>query len=132
MTVYREIDCCHAQCRMTFGLAIGLYEQLQRNGQRFFCPMGHGQSFTVGPSEEQKLRQENERLRQERDRELNWRQQERDRAERSASAYRGQVTKIKKRVGKGVCPCCNRTFADLARHMAGQHPDFHEEEKIDG
>lgn len=59
---------------------------------------------------------------------------ERERAERNrqraetnarrAAAARGQVTKIKRRVSKGVCPCCSRTFVDLARHMAGQHPDY--------
>jgi hypothetical protein len=26
-----------------------------------------------------------------------------------------------KRVDKGVCPCCNRTFKNLARHMAVKH-----------
>jgi hypothetical protein len=44
--------------------------------------------------------------------------------ERRSAAARGQVTKIKKRVAAGVCPCCNRTFQDLAKHMAGQHPDY--------
>jgi hypothetical protein len=34
------------------------------------------------------------------------------------------MTRIKKRVAAGVCPCCNRSFKDLARHMAGQHPDY--------
>jgi hypothetical protein len=48
-------------------------------------------------------------------------------AERSASAYKGQATRIRNRVGAGVCPCCTRTFANLARHMAGQHPDFREQ-----
>lgn len=28
-----------------------------------------------------------------------------------------------KRVQKGVCPCCNRTFINLQRHMATKHPD---------
>lgn len=29
-----------------------------------------------------------------------------------------------KRVDRGVCPCCNRTFSNLARHMATKHsPD---------
>lgn len=26
-----------------------------------------------------------------------------------------------KRVSKGVCPCCKRTFSNLARHMATKH-----------
>jgi hypothetical protein len=29
-------------------------------------------------------------------------------------------------VANGVCPCCNRTFQNLARHMAGKHPDYEE------
>ena len=33
-------------------------------------------------------------------------------------------TRLKNRVGKGVCPCCNRSFANLKRHMASQHPEF--------
>ncbi|WP_159103999.1 hypothetical protein [Rhodopseudomonas sp. B29] len=49
---------------------------------------------------------------------------QREAAERRAAAARGQVTKIKNRVGHGVCPCCNRTFANLARHMAGEHPGY--------
>jgi hypothetical protein len=30
----------------------------------------------------------------------------------------------KERVSAGVCPCCTRTFQNLAQHMANQHPDF--------
>jgi len=48
----------------------------------------------------------------------------REAAERRAAAARGQVTRIKNRVGNGVCPCCNRSFQNLHRHMSSQHPDF--------
>ena len=51
----------------------------------------------------------------------------RDRADRRRAAAQGQVTKIKNRVGRGVCPCCNRSFENLARHMKSQHPKFCEE-----
>lgn len=27
------------------------------------------------------------------------------------------------RVHKGVCPCCNRSFTNLRRHMATKHPE---------
>ena len=43
---------------------------------------------------------------------------------RQLSAQKGVTTKIKNRIGNGVCPCCNRTFKNLARHMQGQHPDY--------
>jgi hypothetical protein len=43
---------------------------------------------------------------------------------RRAAAARGQVTKIKKRVANGSCPCCRQSFANLAAHMASQHPTY--------
>lgn len=46
--------------------------------------------------------------------------------ERSLSATKGVVTRTKNRVGKGVCPCCNRHFANVERHMASQHPEYAE------
>ncbi len=47
-----------------------------------------------------------------------------DRYERKLRATKGVVTKMKKRAANGVCPCCNRHFVNLQRHMDGQHPDF--------
>lgn len=46
--------------------------------------------------------------------------------ERSHAATRGHLTRTKKRGGHGVCPCCNRTFQQLARHMKSKHPDYAE------
>jgi len=43
---------------------------------------------------------------------------------RRASTYKGHLTRTKKRVAEGVCPCCTRTFKNLKRHMDGQHPDY--------
>ena len=40
------------------------------------------------------------------------------------SAQKGVTTRLKNRVQKGVCPCCNRYFAQLQRHMTTQHPNF--------
>lgn len=50
--------------------------------------------------------------------------QQRDHAEYSARTLRGVVTKTKKRIGRGICPCCNRTFSQLADHMQSQHPEY--------
>lgn len=43
---------------------------------------------------------------------------------RQIAAQRGQTTKLKNRIAKGVCPCCQRSFQNLKRHMESQHPDF--------
>lgn len=46
-------------------------------------------------------------------------------AERKAHAStKGKLTKTRKRAQAGVCPCCKRSFVQLARHVRSQHPDF--------
>lgn len=47
------------------------------------------------------------------------------------NAYKGNVTKLKKRASAGLCPCCNRHFTNLQRHIASKHPDINKEEKHD-
>ena len=44
--------------------------------------------------------------------------------ERKLTATRGVVTRFKNRISRGVCPCCDLSFADLERHMKTKHPDY--------
>jgi len=39
-------------------------------------------------------------------------------------AERSARVRLKKRIACGVCPCCKRTFTNLARHISGQHPEY--------
>jgi uncharacterized protein (UPF0212 family) len=49
------------------------------------------------------------------------------REERKATrTLKTQLKKVHVRVGHGVCPCCNRSFAQLRRHMAAKHPEYAE------
>lgn len=84
----------------------------------FWCPNGHRQVF-AGKTVEQKLRERVEaeqlRTRQARD--------QAEAAERTARAYKGQATKIKRRVLRGVCPFCDRSFENVTRHMESKHSD---------
>jgi hypothetical protein len=84
-----------------------------------FCPLGH-EYFLKGKGENARLRAEVASLR---DR-VDLYQGQRDSTERSLATTRGHMTRLKKRVAAGVCPCCNRTFQDLAKHMKGQHPKY--------
>ena len=124
---YHVETCCH--CGVRFAMTEDFKkERLNNRGPNnpFYCPNGHKQHY-IGKSEADIERERAEQLqrqltaaeeRAKRQREL------REAAERQAAAARGQVTKIKKRVGNGVCPCCNRTFSDLQRHMHTKHPEF--------
>jgi hypothetical protein len=116
-----EVITC-VNCGLKFGMAKDFWSARLKNrgpNNPFYCPNGHKQWFT-GETEVQKLKKENEQL---------WAVIEREReyrgaADRRTAAARGQVTRMKNRVGRGVCPCCNRTFENLSRHMTGKHPTF--------
>lgn len=122
LTTYAVIDCC--KCGCLFAIPDQVNDELISSGKKFYCPNGHSQHYTE--STETKLKKErdkNARLTARLD-------QEKAAAaalDRQRAAMKGQVTKIKKRVANGVCPCCNRTFKDLAAHMSTQHPDYVEQ-----
>jgi hypothetical protein len=43
---------------------------------------------------------------------------------KSRDGLRGVLVKTQRRVASGVCPCCTRSFQNLARHMDGEHPNY--------
>lgn len=112
-------------CGIPYGLPEGFCEERQEDGRSWRCPNGDSLSYHETDAmrlsrqlEAAKRREEYAKIR------ANGEEARRRQAERRAAAARGQVTRIKRRVAHGVCPCCNRTFADLAKHMSGQHPEY--------
>lgn len=126
ITTFYVDACCN--CGMQFAMPTE-FNNIRRNDHKtFYCPSGHPQSYQ-GESEAEKFRRERDRLAQriaERDDDLKRQRERAEAAERRSAAARGQITKIKNRVGHGICPCCNRTFENLHRHMTTQHPTFAE------
>jgi len=115
VTYTERLIVTHCWC----GIAVGIPENLHRHahdakGVTVYCPLGHG--FGWSNNFEAQLKREQQR--HEATRDLLTAEQ------RAHSNTRGQVTKLKKRVAAGVCPCCHRSFQNLARHMAGQHPEY--------
>lgn len=118
--------CYRNDCDATITMPREVMVRFRKNHESFYCYRGHGQAF-LSESKEAKLKRQLEEKQRQIDRkqkELEWAREGERSAQRSAAAYRGQVTKIKKRVGNGVCPCCNRTFQDLGRHMKTKHPTY--------
>lgn len=111
------------------GIRHAVPEELERhrlrqhhNGRQvdsIYCPLGHAY-VPAGKPETERLQ---ESLQRERDRSARL-AAEAEQAKASARAHKGAATKARKRAKAGVCPCCNRTFKQLARHMESQHPDF--------
>lgn len=94
-------------------------------GHTIYCP--HGHTLTWKDTEADKLRRERDRLKQENarlDEEVrsNWvlADAERARADKAEKATK----RLKKRSSAGTCPCCSRTFSNMAQHMLHQHPEF--------
>lgn len=112
--------CC--DCGMAFAMAADFRIRRLNDHGWFYCPAGHRQHYT-GKTEEQRQRERAERL----ERQLANRDEDLRATRASLIATKGVLTKTRKRVGNGVCPCCSRTFVDLQRHMDGQHPDYAEQ-----
>lgn len=117
------LDCFF--CGMTFGLDRSFDQQRRNDHKTFWCPAGHGQVYS-GQSEAEKLRAELERQK----RRVGWLTSSRDQARAEAEhqaakarGYKGALVKTKRRIAKGVCPNCNRHFANVERHMASMHPE---------
>lgn len=119
------------KCRCEYVLPDELYTAAKRSPDIYFwCPYGHQAHYPEGETEADKLRRERDRLTQrlaQKDDEIAWQRKHREETERRLSATKGVVTRMRNRVGAGVCPCCTRTFGNLARHMQSEHPTFRAE-----
>lgn len=114
-----ELTITTCWCGMVHAVPRELYEYQQRahrDGHRevpdIYCPLGHAHI----PSGESKAAQLKREL-AERDAQLTAVRDQLAAAER-------EQTRVAKRVANGVCPCCNRSFVQLARHMKCKHPDY--------
>ncbi len=123
---FTAITCCHDGCGMTFAVP-NWWEKNRRDDHTWwYCPNGHSQHFYAKSDAEIAQAERDKAIRQ-RDRALNNAAQNRQRWKReegTSRALRGHVTRVKRRVMNGVCPCCKRCFQDWARHMKSKHPNY--------
>lgn len=119
---FTEMHCGVDGCGVHFALTESHFNKVKQTGAFFYCPNGHNIHFF--DSENARLKRELEAERGS----VAWVRQQRDKFERQRNAFKGVVTKVKNRVGNGVCPCCTRSFQNLKRHMNHMHPDFKKEE----
>jgi ssDNA-binding Zn-finger/Zn-ribbon topoisomerase 1 len=125
-----SMNCPH--CGGVFAISREYREEAERLGQFkqcWSCPYCK-QTRGYGSGEIQKLQAQVAQL----ERDKNYLRTARDNALNEAGHFRasrdalkGQLTKERRRVGNGVCPCCNRSFVNLRRHMTAKHPDHAKE-----
>jgi len=122
------LDCW--KCAAFYALTDEFIARARKDGKGWHCP--YCQASTVfTETENDRLRKQLEAQKRETQRQreqADWNRQKAELSERRRRAAKGQVTRIKNRVSHGVCPCCSRTFQNLARHMATKHPGYHKED----
>lgn len=109
-------DCC--VCGVNFGVTENFHLSRKKTGKEFYCPNGH--SLIYKNSEYDELKKNAKMYREWYDEEV----EKRCVAEGSLRATKGHLTRTRNRISKGVCPCCNRNFKNLAAHMENKHPDY--------
>jgi len=120
-TLYRTqtlttMTCC--VCGVLYAMPETLRRDRKEDGGFWCCPNGHRSCYRE--SDLRKAERELARERASHDQtkaHCHTLRDARMRAERS-------LTRTKKRIGQGVCPCCNRYFANLGRHMSQKHPEY--------
>ena len=119
--IHAEVNLVTMQCGKC-GISFAMPDFKQREcletGENFYCPNGHPRVYRETESDRlrKKLEEQTREATRQADRAL---QAQRERDE--AIALRAKAERKLKRVAKGTCPDCNRTFQNLARHMACKH-----------
>lgn len=99
-------------CGIMFAFPVGFDEERRKDHKGFYCPNGHSQHYTAESDAERNARL----LKEEQARHQRTITRNNELAEEKAKLER----KLR-RVDRGVCPECNRSFTNLARHMACKH-----------
>jgi len=115
------------KCGVSFALPEEFRANLHRTGGFFYCPAGHGQGWDEGEDERKKkdLKTKLEAAQKELDAERKrkeWAEQDARNQANIAKKAQTELANLTKRTHAGVCPCCNRTFKQLAAHMKNKHP----------
>lgn len=107
-----------ASCGIVFWTTAEYEAQRRSDHKNFYCSNGHGLSFTQETEAERYKRE----LRSARDNAARL-ASERDQAEASRRAWKGQTTRLRNRAAVGNCPFCGQHLRDLDRHIGRVHPD---------
>jgi hypothetical protein len=125
---FESVECY--KCHVVFAMTKEMDDQRRKDRGTFYCPNGHAQHYSGKSDEQKKIDELTLQLQRKVQNEaylsdqVNNERKKREHANNRVRAMKGQVTKIKKRVGNGVCPCCDRSFANLHAHMKTKHPDY--------
>jgi len=108
-------------CWIEYAIPEGLERKARevKDRKSIYCPNGHSWHYTgerevdIERRKRQQLEQANARL-----------HEEAQKAIRDRNAAQRDLKRHRTRTKAGLCPCCNRSFVNMQRHMATKHPDY--------
>lgn len=113
------------ECNIPFAMPDNLEYWARKEGRRFYCPNGHQLRYVESDLDrvkkqlaesEEKANRRLARLNEERDAHAHTTHQ--------LHGTQGALVKVKRRISRGVCPCCTRTFSNLQKHIEDMHPAY--------
>lgn len=117
-------------CGIVHAIPEDFRDAIRKKGRpaHYYCPNGHDLGWSESDADRQRKRAEQleRRLRSTQDTADRW-QRNAEAERRSAIAYKGHLTRVRKRIANGVCPVpgCKRSgFDRVMAHIASQHPDW--------
>jgi hypothetical protein len=113
---FTMVECCN--CGTPFFMTTRLREAFKKNGDWFYCPNGHQQHYSKTTEQILKEKLEEEKARAKKEAE--------DLTNRLLDTLneKNKLQRQLKRVHKGTCPCCKKSFENLKRHIASKHPEL--------
>jgi hypothetical protein len=115
-TTMLVIECY--KCHVLFALTTEHVQRLGETHTDFYCPAGHAQRY-CDETEAERLRRGLSAESQEKARLAG----ELERTQTELRETTKKLIKMKGRIGKGVCPYCKRSFAELGAHITHKHPE---------
>jgi hypothetical protein len=115
-TVQYELLHCGA-CDIDFGVPAEFKKDRLEDGATWYCPRGHPRVFRESDLDRTR------KLLEEANRKNSVLATDLTKARTEAAKVTKEKARLMKRVQRGVCPCCNRSFPNLQRHMATKHPE---------
>lgn len=136
LTTFEYFTC--PECGIQTGCDQSYMARLRERKKSFFCLNGHSLSFNPQGDDAIKSKLalvEKQLLAKTRQLEMSEAETEEarrrsDALAKSLASTKSTLERTKKRAAAGVCPCCNRSFEVLHRHMQSQHPDYVAKEEI--
>lgn len=124
-TTFEVMGCIYDKCGFTYALPQTYVKQCQKDGGYHWCPKcGDRQGWDAKPDPKVAEIANLKRTLAETEDQRRRAEGEAEHFRKSRDGMKGQLALVKKRLANGICPCCNRYFVELHRHMTTKHSDF--------